>query len=78
MRPKSPTGPLAPIHPTKQASWGPRMRPVASPLRGGPFPRAFCAPRVRIANARAPVLGGPGAFRPPGHQMPRPGFRPHL
>ena len=40
--------------------------------------RAFCAPRVRIANARAPVLGGPGAFGPPGHQMPRSGFRPHL
>src|SRR5262245_19704022 len=35
------------------------MRPVASPLRGGPLPRTFCAPRVRIANARAPVLGGP-------------------
>src|SRR5215472_11343462 len=66
VRPKSPTGPLAP------------MRPVASPLRGGPFPRAFCAPRVRIANARAPVLGGPSAFGPPGPQMPRPGFRPHL
>src|SRR5215831_6148885 len=78
--PKSPTGPLAP------------MRPVASPLRGGPFLRAFCAPRVRIANARAPVfptprnprvsrgprVGGPGAFGPPGPQMPRPGFRPHL
>ena len=58
VRPKSPTGPLAP------------MRPACT--------RAFCAPRVRIANARAPVLGGPSAFGPPGPQMPRPGFRPHL
>src|SRR5262249_37840677 len=48
-----------PIHPTKQASRGPRMRPVASPLRGGPFPRAFCAPRVRIARIRVPRCSPP-------------------
>src|SRR5215472_13502701 len=61
---RSVAGPRTPIHPTKQASWGPRMRPACA--------RTFCcSSRAYCTNTRAPVLGGPGAFGPPGRPISR-------